>query len=251
MIENEMITERFYRRPWIGVLLLFVYVSLTACATKPTVVNSSRQHTFAAKTSGKGWWYARFRMNWPEDDEPAWHIDALLAHHVVAPVLDEYQQEIELWRFHRRAARQGGHLFSFIFYSHPDIALSIYKQIESNNTVIDLMADGTVEKLFFDDVNKLARPNIEDTSDREWNEIIQKTWPHFIMGVSKMWLDMINRLVVYNRDKSDPEKELFLHIHNGITGLWEHEGGHAFFHHLNALFAYKPIQIIERRSMKY
>ena len=30
--------------------------------------------------SGYGWWYARFKINWPETSEPNLYLDTLLAH---------------------------------------------------------------------------------------------------------------------------------------------------------------------------
>lgn len=36
-----------------------------------------------------------------------------------------------------------------------------------------------------------------------------------------------------------------------LTALWQNEGRHAFLHHLNALFGYEPILIIEKRPMRF
>lgn len=239
-------------KPIVRLLVILLYYIISGCASTPLVINSPQDQPIPAETSETGWWYARFRLHWPKDAEPTWHIDALLAHDIVSPILDTYRDQVKLWRFHRRAARDGGgHQFSFIFYSSPNSTAKIYRAIESHETLKGLMADGTVERLIFDNTQKIEKPEIQDTSDPAWNEIIQKSWPLYIMGVSEMWLDMIKRLIVYNADKSEPRKQLFQHVHEGITKLWEHEGNHAFFHHLNALFAYKSILVTERRPMRF
>jgi hypothetical protein len=62
---------------------------------------------------------------------------------------------------------------------------------------------------------------------------------------------MIVLLVDFNKDKVEPEIQLFKHIHDSITGLWQYEGGHAYLHQLNGLYAYKPISITENRLMQY
>lgn len=81
-----------------------------------------------------GWWKAGFQMRWPEDTEPRWYMDLFIAHAIISPVLDQYEKDIVLWRFHRRAARdQGGHQFSFIFYCTGETAQMIYNAIEGSN----------------------------------------------------------------------------------------------------------------------
>lgn len=224
---------------------------LLGCSSLPQQNQQMPQAEVPVEHSGKSWWYARFKIHWPEDVEPQWHIDALLAHQVVRPVLLQHREQINLWRFHRRAVRKGGHLFSFIFYASPDVAARIYRQLGSNAILAELIADEKVDKYTTEDVSKLTRPNIEDTSDRSWNEIIQKSWPYYIMGASEMWLDMIVLLVDFNKDKDELKDEFFKYVHHTITGFWQYEGGHAYLHHLNGLFAYKPISITERRLMQY
>jgi hypothetical protein len=233
------------------VSLIILNSILLGCSSLPQQNRYVLQTEATAEHSGKSWWYARFMIHWPEDVEPQWHIDELLAHQVVRPVLLQHREQINLWRFHRRAARKGGHRFSFIFYASPDLAARIYRELGSSSTLTKLLADATIDKYITEDVSKLTRPNIEDTSDRSWNEIIQKSWPYYIMGISEMWLDMIVLLVDFNKDKVEPEIQFFKHIHDSITGLWQYEGGHAYLHHLNGLFAYKPISITEHRLMQY
>ncbi len=120
---------------WINkyIFLIIFLILITSLFSGCASLNSKKfleRETFRKeeKTGAKGWWYAKFRMDWPKDAEPLWHMDPLLAHRVIAPVLSRYSEEISLWRFHRRAAPDAsGHQFSFIFY-HPGGRLRRYRQ---------------------------------------------------------------------------------------------------------------------------
>jgi len=94
------------RKRALWLLGLLVAVVVFGCASlgkvKPIEHESVAEEAVDAK---KGWWYARFKMDWPQDADPAWYVDYILAHKVISPVLDEYGREISLWRFHRRAVR--------------------------------------------------------------------------------------------------------------------------------------------------
>lgn len=238
--------------PKLPLLVSALYFLLVGCSSTPAKIQPPLVIPTAGENSESGWWYARFRMHWPKQTGPAWQRDVQLAHRVVLPVLNQYRDQIDIWRFHRRAARDGaGHQFSFIFYARPDTAAKIYQAIEVNEILKELMEAGTVEQLILDNPKQIKKPHIEDTSDPIWNEIVQKSWPLYIMGVSEMWLDMINRLVIYNQEKVTDQEELYLHIQSAITLVWENEGSHAFLHHLNGLFAYKPIGVMQRKMMNF
>jgi hypothetical protein len=210
-----------------------------------------------SETAGRGWWYASFAINWPQGAEPAWYMDLLLAHRVISPVLAAYRSEIMLWRFHRRAARdKAGHQFSFIFYSSRQTARNVYDAIRRNRILMALEMDGSIIRESDDDTNVIKRPNIEDTSDRSWAPVIQKTWPYYIMGVSRMWLNLIADLAdntAGGKTADSPEelKVLYQKVNKSVTELWQREGGHAFLHHLNALFGYEPVIIREQRLMEF
>ena len=116
------------------VLTVLAAVLLAGCASvRPGVSPVSPTAKEATGPSQNGWWYARFVMNWPADKEPSWYIDPLLAHRVVSPVLDRYGNDIVLWRFHRRAARdQAGHQFSFIFYASRETAREVFAALQAD-----------------------------------------------------------------------------------------------------------------------
>ncbi len=205
-------------------------------------------------TDDVGWWQVGFHRVIEADEEPLWHLDALIAYEVIKPVLD--QQQLQLWRFHRRAAPDAsGHKFSFLFYSPRSVGEHIYQTIQANALVKELQRENLVERLSFFNINGEARSNIEDTSDKNWPIELQKAWPPFIMGVSQTWLNLIEEYAgqVAAHENADVTMHLerYEQIHGRINSLWEMEGGHAFLHHLNALFGYQELYIIERRRTRF
>jgi len=204
-----------------------------------------------------GWWTARFYIDWPQNTQPPWHIDLLLAHRVIAPVLDEHRGHLALWRFHRRAQRdEEGHRFTFIFYSSPETARQVNKSLKSDPLLEELRSTGIVARDCYDDPSVVASPNIEDTSDSHWSPLIKKSWPHYIMGACQMWLTLVTD-VADHFAKQQQEQSLsnlssfYQQVNAAVNGLWREEGRHALLHHLNAVFGYEPIKVIEARFMQF
>jgi hypothetical protein len=207
--------------------------------------------------SSKGWWYARFRIKWPENSEPMWHIDLLVAHRIVAPVLRQYRDNIALWRFHRRAARDAeGHQFSLTFYSSPEWAKQIFDRLRSDTLLKRMKRTKIIIQDIYDDTEKIMTPNIGDTSDGHWSPPIMKSWPFFIMGVCQMWLSLISQIAEGMPDKKKAlslQKMLVLYrqVNDTIKTLWRDQGSHAFLHHLNAIFGYEPVLVHEVQLRRF
>lgn len=208
------------------------------------------------KPAAQGWWYASFRLNWPEGADPGWHLDPLLAVEVVGPVLERHRGAIALWRFHRRAAHDAaGHRFSFIFYSSPEAAAQVFGEIGANPVLRKLESAGLVANASYDSTSAISRPAIGDTSDRNWSDSLQRAWPHFIMGASQTWLELAREYAAQEPPaQPDSAAELaskYEKVNATLTERWQEEGGHAFLHHLNALFGYQPVIIHERRLQQF
>jgi hypothetical protein len=171
--------------------------------------------------------------------------------------LQAHQNDIPLWRFHRRAAQDGaGRQFSFIFFSSPGTAQIVFQSLESNPMADNLKSFGLVDDIIYDDPTKLTRPNIEDTSDKNWSAAIQKAWPYYIMGVSQMWLELIGQLADEKMKNNPPIsmneiESIYGQVDEIMANLWQKQGRHAFLHHLNALFEYKPLIYWEKRSLTF
>jgi len=242
-------------------LLATFIVLVMAIAGCATTVKRKAVETIepppAEIASSAGWWSARFRMYWPPEEEPFWHTDLLIAHKIVAPVFLQYKDRIYLWRFHRRATRDGaGHQFSFIFYASAQTAYQVFDTLRSNALLTEMAYTGRVIEEVYDNPDRITKPRIKDTSDPNWPSLIQKSWPYYIKGVSQMWLNLITETVANMPTPDAPlsideYEELYKEVNATITSLWENNGRHAFLHHLNALFGYKPIVIYEKRRLNF
>ena len=169
---------------------------IIGCASTPPVPTpAALPRPFPPISAESAWWYARFQMNWPEETTPSWHMDLLIADLIIKPSLERHQQEIPLWRFHRRAGRDtAGHQFSFIFFAPPGVAQEIYAELSAHPVLRDARAAGQILDLKCDDTEKVTKPAIEDTSDPKWPAPLQQAWPYYLMGASRMWLDLICRM---------------------------------------------------------
>jgi hypothetical protein len=242
----------------ISVLAILLMMVIAGCATmgpakSPEIISPPPQEI----APSSGWWFARFRMHWPAEEQANWHLDLLIAHRIVAPALARYGDEIRLWRFHRRAARdQAGHQFSFIFYTTAQTAYQVFNMLRSNELLSEMKFDGMIIEDLYDNTDKINKPLIEDTSDATWPPSIQKNWPYFIMGASRMWLNLISETIAGMPDSDSPmsleeNENLYKEANTTISELWQHEGQHAFLHHLSALFGYKEIIFYDRRMLKF
>ena len=67
------------------------------------------------------------------------------------------------------------------------------------------------------------------------------------MGVSATWLDLLNRGIDPDKLASshsiDGQMEYYQSINAALTHLWKKQGEHAFYHHINAIFGYEPMEI--------
>ena len=240
----------------VGVSLtsLFLAISImmvNACAPKLTHLPPAMVTTFPLGASGSGgeksWWICRFKISWPRNAEPDGAVDLLLAHAVVGPVLREHSKDLSWWRFHRRAVRdEAGHQFSFLFYSTSTVSFQIMEAMRESKILRRALDAGIVEKAFFDDPTKPTRPQIEATSDDRWSLALQRNWPSYIMGVSSLWLGLIDDFmtgIAAHDDDISALLEQYRQVDSEVTALWRNEGQHAFLHHLSAVFGYEPLLI--------
>jgi hypothetical protein len=203
-----------------------------------------------------GWWIARFRIHWPEGKVPLWHIDLLLAHKIVAPLLNQYKDDIGLWRFHRRAARdKEGHQFSLLFRSSPETASRIFNSLKQDSLLKQMKRSKMIIQDIYDDLKNTARPGIEDTSDSHWSPFIMKSWPFFIRGVCEMWLSLINQICESRPLARTTSLKKIAAYYEGINEIvkehWREEGGHSLLHHLNAIFGYDPVVVHEKNLRRF
>jgi len=227
-------------------------VSAAPVDARSITMNESHQNE---STSEKGWWQIGFHRHFSEEDEVQWQYDTLLAFKIFKPIINA-NQELTLWRFHRRAASDNsGHKFSFIFYATRKAAEAIYQHVSQKGLVEELLNKNHIERLSFYDINQQLRSEIENTSDPKWPLELQKTWPYFIMGVCQTWLGLVEHyygeLELSEDAALDEQLNAFTKVSEKIDLLWKQNGSHAFLHHLNALFAYQELYITEHRLGRF
>ena len=245
-----MITTRSVR--WLFLCATVLWLTAGCAATSSQTHSSPPQPVaLAPAPEGYGWWFIRFRMDRPAE-KTRWERDLLIAHRVAASLISAHEGDIELWRFHRRSAEDGtGHQFSFIFYASAETAGKINRAVLSDPLVEQLLSANAVKDVHTDAVDHNDRPGVGDTSDPKWSPVMKNTWPHYIMGVSRMWLEMIDQISREMGIADDPTMEQLLEhykqVNDEITHIWQQEGYHALLHHLNAIYGYEAMVYWEKR----
>jgi len=195
----------------------------------------------------QAWWRACFRMPFDAQGEPRWATDLLLADRVAGPALARHRRDIALWRFHRRAGRDGvGHQFSVLFYSDAATATRMLAELQQHPLLPALVAEGALTRLIAPCGGYESPQAIEGTSDPGWAPQLQRTWPYYIMGVSAHWLALIREVGADLPPPPEQPAELLAHyarIGERISAVWRGQGQHAYLHHLSALFGYEPLLI--------
>ncbi len=224
---------------------VFVIVCLLLVFNGCADLSKKDENNISLEKEQSYWWYANFKINWPEGTDPDLYIDTLLADQVVEPVLITEKNNIQYWRFHRRAARdEAGHQFSFIFYSDKKTARSIYKILRNKSITKLLISEKILLSLDTDNLDNNTRSDISATSDKTWSKEMQVAWPDYIMGVSQLWLNLINEYATDVSKNNIPEMmEAYKQIDMKITNTWQTEGKQALLHHLNAIFGYQPLML--------
>ncbi|MDX1498225.1 MAG: hypothetical protein R3352_11760 [Salinisphaeraceae bacterium] len=232
------------------VALLLVPLLQAGCALAPAQTSGAAVlPQQSADNAERLWWAARFKIYWPEGKAPDWAADHLLAHAVAKPIIQTHAESIPLWRFHRRAGPDSaGHQFSFIFYASAKTAQRVLADFEQHPVTHKMLAAGFVTRLRLNSHNYPQRERVEATSDPNWTPDMQRNWPVFIMGVSQLWLGLIDE---FARQSPVPESAAemlayYRKIEVQVTELWRAQGLHALFHHLSAVFGYAPLPIGEQ-----
>jgi len=185
-----------------------------------------------------------------------WERDLLIAHRTLAPLIRMHADDIDLWRFHRRSGDdETGHQFSLLFYASAQTADAINRQVAADPLVEAMLADGILAEVLTDPTDRIDRPAVSDTSDASWSPVVQRTWPYYIMGVSRMWLAMIDEMsqaiVVPDNAGIQDLQDHYQAVNQRLTHIWQHEGQHAFLHHLNAIFGYEAMLLRETRWQSF
>lgn len=236
---------------WLVLSTVFLWLTMGCAASIPQFPASPTPLAEAPDPQGSGWWVVRFKMDRPAE-ETRWERDLLIAHRIASPLIGAHEAHIDLWRFHRRSAADNtGHQFSFLFFTTADVADSINQVVLDDPLVRQMLADGVIQEVITDAVDHNDHPNVGDTSDPSWSPVMQNTWPYYIMGVSRMWLAMVDQVSRESGMAADATLgemlEHYAQVNEAINRIWQQEGYHALLHHLNAIYGYEALVYWEKR----
>ena len=201
------------------------------------------------------WWKQYFKIKQPPPERGVVYpiFDLILAHRIIKPLIDKYEDEIQSWHFHRRWKKDNdGHLFSFNFYTPESTKDKILEELKENNS-FKIMKD---LKLILD-FNCEEKPPEENGSYKwdNWPPSVNKNYPLFVHSISKMWLDLIDEIKNYiPASNIDPQtyEELQLYyqqIEANINHEWLYRGAQFTYHPISIIFGYQPT-IIDHSQMK-
>lgn len=242
-----------------GIVVALLVLLLLGCATTQDVTEAeapepapSAQPTerVTSQTKAARWYYLRFQFHRDAEGEANSFLDLLVANEIVAPVLESERDGIRLWRFHRRWPDDAtGHQFSFIVLTDPARLAVIDAAIRRQPAFDRLRADGHLRRYRVDEAAGDTPGALAATSDRSWPPLLQREWPHFIQGASRMWLGLVGAEVA--RTDGVGRYERYAAAAEAVDDLWFEEANHALFHHLSALFGYQPVLVIRRDIMTF
>lgn len=202
------------------------------------------------------WYIIKFRIKYAgvPKEIPLWEVDLIIAHQAIAPLLKIYEDDIILWRFHRMADPiKKLHQFSFHLFTRPDVVKSLYDEALQEDPTLKILVKHDYVSHISKEGGGLFRP--EDTCDKEWSPHVKKAWPYYMMGVSKMWLELINSLALATGkpegiSRVKPLLDWYRAIEDEMLKIWR-GGAHPLLHHLNAIFGYAPIDLAYVRRMRF
>jgi hypothetical protein len=240
---------------WLFLCVVCLWLTMGCAASVTHAPASPTPLVQIPEPQERGWWFVRFRMDRP-DEETRWERDLLIAHQVASPLIGVHEGEIELWRFHRRSAEdKTGHQFSFLLFATARVAERINQVVLDDPLVRRMLAEGVIQDVITDAVDHNTHPNVGDTSDPKWSPVMQNTWPYYIMGVSRMWLAMIDQVSREGGLAADATLgemlEHYAQVDDAINRIWQQEGYHALLHHLNAIYGYKALVFWEKRWQSF
>ena len=180
--------------------------------------------TAGLESTGSTWRKVVFSIDWPQGKPPLQHMDLLLAHRVIWPVLAQHEKHVQLWKFHRRWKRdESGHQFEFSFYSSAQTARQIHDSVFLDQHYMELKRAGRVGASYDETIGS----RIEDICPTNWPPEIRRSWPYFIMGVSRMWVTLIEQIMksrTVDESPSIAEWEATCQKVDGLIGrLWLHQ----------------------------
>jgi len=74
---------------WAAVAFILLIMVTAGCTTTAPVKIPGSIAPPPEIALAEGWWFARFQLQWPEEEPVNWHWDLLIAHKIIAPELEK------------------------------------------------------------------------------------------------------------------------------------------------------------------
>jgi len=195
------------------------------------------------------WWQIWFKIKQPPAEKGVAYPfnDLIIAHRILQPIINNYNQKLDSWHFHRRWKNdETGHLFNFFIKSEEMVKDTIFDEIEESKTLKILKDNGLVQETGC--YEKLPNQNGLYVWG-EWPQSINRNFPLFVHSLSKLWLDMIDEIQNFVPTKSlDPEnidqlQVFYQQIEANLNNEWLYRGAQFTYHYVSGIFGYSPTLI--------
>lgn len=190
------------------------------------------------------WYSFNFNISWDRNEEPKTWIDIFIIDAIVHEVISQKKSIIEFWRIHRRLADdEHGHELTLDCFTNEETASEIKSLINNSDYFKIIQNRNLLEKFEMipaDTDSKTAMIN-----DTGWTEQLKEPWLYYIKGCCEMFLGLIENI---RNGRNLPiniqdAEQFYTRVNNDLISIWQTFGCDSFFHHISAIFGYKPLHI--------
>ena len=193
------------------------------------------------------WYFYRFRLKYNFGKAPKWWLDLFIIDRIFRIIIKDkgINYQVKLWRFHRRSGEDNtGHQTTLACYTTGRDSVTIDNIIRSTPS-FKLLSDGNLLREYFIEE---GGEYIDGSGDGHWPIEIRQSWPYFIQGASESILEMLRLIIdgIWHMEDFDnilDIEEFYQKVNERLVHIWYSQGGHAYLHHLNALFGYEMTRV--------
>ncbi len=195
------------------------------------------------------WHCINLKLKCKDVSNPEFFVALAILDLLFAPAVKKFRKDFECWRFHWSSTQNDGHRLKFFFKTSSKKAGEITKFIND----LGFCAFAKSEYIETEEIKSEifgqceSSSKIETISDENWPGEIQKSWPHYIMGVSDMAIALVEEAKKKQEELNQSDKvkleEYYKKVEVDVALMWKKYGNHAFFHHLALMLGNKEIAV--------
>ena len=162
-----------------------------------------------AQASKLEWHKVVFHISWEHDNAPMTYIDTLIGAEIIAPILEKYQSQIDIFFLERKCERKNfGHIFTFYFFSKRKNAKKIFEEVFDDLIIKKLERKKIITKIRYRGTGKTQ---ISALSSATWDRYARQAWPYQMQGISGGWITSILEINKTINKYNGREKNLLNH----------------------------------------